>query len=174
MEWFEKSKELNDYYNREWGVVIDDDNLLFESLCLESLQSGLSWEIVLKKRESFREAFCDFKIDEVIKLPDEYIDELMNNDKLIKHRAKLLAILNNAKVVKSIQQEFGSFYNYIWSFTDFKIIKNYYTSFSKMPSKSEFSNQFVKDLKKKGINFFGPVTAYSFLQAIGVIQDKIK
>lgn len=174
MEWFEKSKELNDYYINEWGKVIKNDDQLFEALTLESLQAGLSWEIVLKKRVAFQKAFCDFKINQVSQLSDNYVDRLLNNDQLIKHRAKLSAVINNAKVIQKIQQDYKSFYDYIWSFTDYQIDKNYYSNFAEMPSQSELSNQVLKDLKKQGIKFFGPVTAYSFLQAIGVIQDKIK
>ncbi len=156
------------YHDNEWGRPIYDDKKLFEFLILESFQAGLSWEIVLNKREDFRKAFDNFNIEKVSNYDDKKIEELMNNEKIIRNKRKIIASINNAKVFKDIQKEFGSFANYIWKFTNNKII--YETG----KTSSDLSDRISKDLKKRGMNFVGTTIIYSYLQAVGVINSHDK
>ena len=167
----EKSEIYVKYHDEEWGVPKYDDKELFELLILESFQAGLSWLTVLKKREAFRIAFDNFEIDKVVNYNDVKITELMNNHEIIRCKNKIKSAINNAKIFKSIQDEFGSFSNYIWGFTDNKIIKN--TS-GKIIVSSPLSDKISKDLKKRGMKYVGTVIIYSYLQAIGVINDHDK
>lgn len=157
-----------EYHDNEWGRPIYDDKKLFEFLILESFQAGLSWEIVLNKREDFRKAFDNFDVEKVCNYDDKKIEELMNNEKIIRNKRKIIASINNAKVFKDIQKEFGPFANYIWKFTNNKII--YETG----KTSSELSDRISKDLKKRGMNFVGTTIIYSYLQAVGVINSHDK
>lgn len=156
------------YHDEEWGVPKYDDRELFELLILEGFQAGLSWITVLKKREAFREAFDNFDVKKVAKYDSAKIDELLKNEKIIRSRQKIEASINNAKIFIEIQKEFGSFSSYIWSFTGGKIIKN---TNDNLPVSSELSDKISKDLKKRGMKYTGTVIIYSYLQAIGVIND---
>lgn len=157
-----------EYHDNEWGVASYDDRYLFEMLVLESFQAGLSWECILNKREYFKECFDDFNYEKVARYNDNKINELINNDKIIRNKLKINATINNAKIFIDIREKFGSFSNYIWSFTDGKIIKNvdgiFYTH-------NELSDKISLDLKKRGMKFVGSVIIYSYLQAIGIIDD---
>jgi DNA-3-methyladenine glycosylase I len=153
------------YHDEEWCVFSDDDNYLFEMLILESFQAGLSWECVLNKREAFRECYDNFDIDKVILYDEEKIDELLRNDKIIRNRLKIRTSVENAKVFKKIQLEFGSFYNYLFSFTDGKV-------FYEVGNSTNFlSDDISLDLKSRGMKFVGSTIIYSYLQAIGVIYS---
>lgn len=162
------SKIYVKYHDEEWGVPVYDDETLFEMLILESFQSGLSWLTILKRRKGFKEAFDNFDIEKIIKYNDKKIEELLANESIIRHKGKILATINNAKIFKEIQEEFQSFSNYIWNFTDRKIIKN---ENNEIHTKTELSDRIAKDLKKRGIKFLGSVTVYSYLQAIGIVND---
>lgn len=159
------------YHDEEWGTPCYDDNILFEYLVLESFQAGLSWSIILRKRENFRKAFDNFDIDRIIEYDEEKINELMNDKSIIRNKNKINATINNAKVFKEIQKEFGSFSNYIWSFTNEKILKNTEHNYSK---KNYLSDKISKDLKKRGMKFLGSITVYAYLQSIGIINDHEK
>ena len=154
-----------DYHDNEWGIINIDDNYLFEMLILESFQAGLSWECVLNKREAFREAFDNFDINKIVNYNDDKINELMNNPKIIRNKLKIKASILNAKIFKSLQQEYGSFYNYLKKFTNDKII--YETD----KTTSYLSDVISKDLTKRGMKFVGSTIIYSYLQAIGVIYS---
>lgn len=154
-----------DYHDNEWGIIKTDDHYLFEMLILESFQAGLSWECVLKKREAFREAFDNFDINKIVNYNDDKINELMNNPKIIRNKLKIKASILNAKIFKSLQQEYGSFYNYLKKFTNDKII--YETD----KTTSYLSDVISKDLTKRGMKFVGSTIIYSYLQAIGVIYS---
>lgn len=156
------------YHDEEWGVPKYNDDYLFELLILESFQAGLSWITVLKKRESFRKAFDNFDVNKISKYDDAKINELMNNQNIIRCKSKILAAINNAKIFISIQKEFGSFSAYIWGFTDNKIIKN---TDDNIPVKTELSDKISIDLKKRGMKYTGSVIVYSYLQAIGIVND---
>lgn len=154
------------YHDEEWGVESHNDAYLFEMLVLESFQAGLSWECILNKRESFREAFDNFDYKKIALYEDKKIQELMNNKDIIRNHLKVNSTIKNAKIFMDIQDECGSFDNYIWSFTDRKkIISN-----GKMTT-SEISDMISKDLYKRGMRFVGSTIIYSYLQAIGIIYD---
>ena len=156
------------YHDLEWGKPHYDDNYLFELLILESFQAGLSWECILNKRESFRIAFDNFDYKKISEYNEHKIEELCNNKNIIRNRLKINASIKNAKVFIQIQKEFGSFSKYIWHFTDGKIIKNIDNKFK---TKSALSDLISSDLKSRGMKFVGSTIIYSYLQAIGVIDD---
>ena len=156
------------YHDEEWGVPSHDDKYLFEMLILESFQAGLSWECVLNKRESFRKAFDNFDYNKIVKYDDNKIEELMNNKNIIRNRLKIKAAINNAKIFIDIRKEYSTFDKYIWSFTDNKVIKNKNDIFN---TTSELSDRISKDLIKRGMKFVGSTIIYSYLQAIGLIDD---
>lgn len=156
------------YHDKEWGVPLYNDKKLFELLILELFQAGLSWEIVLKKRESIKDAFDNFDIDKIINYDEEKINDLMNNKDIIRNKKKIIATINNAKVFKNIIKEYGSFKDYIWSFTNNKVIYGVYKT------KNELSDKISKNLKSKGMSFVGTTIIYSYLQAIGIINDHEK
>lgn len=158
------------YHDEEWGQPLYDDKKLYELLILECFQAGLSWECVLNKRENFREAFDNFDIDKIIKYGDAKKQELMNNPGIIRNRLKINAAVNNSMVFREIQKEYGSFSNYIWSFTDNKVIMEEFT----VRTTSPLSDTVSKDLKKRGMTFVGSTIIYSFLQSMGVINAHSK
>lgn len=167
----EKSEIYVKYHDTEWGVPKYDDKDLFELLILESFQAGLSWITILKKREEFRKAFDNFDIKKIIKYDENKISELMNNAGIIRCKNKIKATINNAQIFTEIQKEYGSFSKYIWSFTDNKIIKN---TTGEIIISSPLSDKISKDLKKRGMKYVGTVIIYSYLQAIGIIDDHDK
>lgn len=164
----EKSEIYVKYHDEEWGVPKYDDRELFELLVLEGFQAGLSWLTVLKKREAFRKVFDNFDVVKVSNYSSEKIEKLLKNSEIIRSRRKIESTILNAKIFIEIQKEFGSFSNYIWSFTDGNIIKN--TS-KEIPVSTPLSDKISKDLKKRGMKYVGTVIIYSYLQAIGVVND---
>ena len=157
-----------DYHDNEWGVESHDDHYLFEMLILESFQAGLSWECILNKREAFRIAFDNFDYNKISKYDDKKIEDLMNNKDIVRNRLKIKSAIKNSKVFMDIQKEYGTFDKYIWHFTDGKIIKNKDDKFN---TTSDLSDEISRDLKKRGMNFVGSTIIYSYLQAIGIIDD---
>lgn len=153
------------YHDEEWGQPSYEDKYLFEMLILESFQAGLSWECVLNKREAFRKAFDNFDIDKICNFDDKKIKELLENPNIIRNKLKINATTNNSKIFKEIQKEYKTFSNYIWHFTENKIV--YETD----KTSSELSDAISKDLKKRGMKFVGTTIIYSYLQAIGVIYS---
>ena len=156
------------YHDEEWGIPKYDDEILFEMLILESFQAGLSWSTILKKREALQKAFDNFNLDKIADYDENKIKELLENKAIIHHKRKIEATITNAKVFKEIQLEYGSFSNYIWSFSNGKIIKSEYKT------KSELSDKIAEDLKKRGMKFVGSTTIYSYLEAIGIINNHEK
>lgn len=167
----EKSEIYTKYHDEEWGVPKFDDRELFELLVLESFQAGLSWITVLKKREAFRKSFDNFDVKKVANYNENKEEELLQNPAIIRSKGKINAAINNAKIFLQIQKEFGSFSKYIWNFTNGKVIKN--TTGETIVS-SPLSDEVSKDLKKRGMKYVGTVIIYSYLQAIGVIDDHDK
>ena len=153
------------YHDEEWGVPTHDDRQLFEMLVLESFQAGLSWITILKKRENFKKAFDDFDVRKVAEYDDEKVEELRLNEGIIRHRGKITSAINNAQIFIEIQDEFGSFDEYIWGFTNGEIIK------AEFLTESDLSKHISKDLKKRGMKFVGPTIIYSYLESIGVIDN---
>ena len=153
------------YHDEEWGRLNLDDKYLFEMLILESFQAGLSWECVLNKRESFRQAFDNFNIDKIINYSDEKIQELLQNKGIIRNRLKINATINNSKIFKDIQEQYGTFSKYLETFTNNEVI------YEIGKTTSNLSDNISKDLQKRGMKFVGSTIIYSFLQAIGVIYS---
>ena len=154
-----------EYHDSEWCVPNFDDKYLYEMLLLESFQAGLSWECVLNKRECFRKAYDDFDIDKVISYDETKINELMKDKGIIRNRRKISASINNSRVFKEISKEYGSFYNYLRTFTDDRII------YENDKTTNDLSDRLSKDLQNRGMTFVGSVIIYSYLQAIGVIYS---
>jgi DNA-3-methyladenine glycosylase I len=169
--WAIKHKIEEDYHDSEWGVPVYNDRLLFECLILESAQAGLSWYTVLKKRDNYRIAFDNFDILKVANYNQSKVDELLMNEGIIRHKLKINATINNAKIFLEIQNEYGSFSNYIWSFTNGKPIQNNWKSSKEVPAKTELSDAMSKALKKKGFKFIGTTICYAYMQAIGMVND---
>lgn len=157
-----------EYHDYEWGKLNTDEEYLFEMLILESFQAGLSWQCVLNKREAFKVAYADFDIDKVIGFDEEKIEQLKNNPDIIRNKLKIKASISNAKIFKSIQEEYQTFYNYLCTFTHGQII--YETD----KTTSTLSDSISNDLKKRGMKFVGSTIIYSYLQAIGVIYSHEK
>lgn len=168
-EWAKKSDKLLEYHNKEWCKIIKEDDKIFEMLVLEFMQAGLSWSIILNKREEMRNAFDNFDYKIIKNYNEEKVENLLKNEKIIKNKFKIKALINNANQFCNIQKEYTSFYNYIWSFTNFKQIENHYD----IKSESDLSIKISKDMKKRGFNFLGPKIVYSFLEAIGVYNNHI-
>ena len=156
------------YHDTEWGNPVFDDHCLFEMLILESFQAGLSWECVLNKRKDFKIAFDNFELNKVINYDDNKIAELLSNEKIIRNRLKIKAAINNAKIFKEIQKETKSFSNYLWHWTDYKIIHE------TGKTSSALSDAISKDIQKRGMKFVGTTIIYSYLQAVGVINSHEK
>ena len=154
-----------EYHDKEWCIPNYDDNYLFEMLILESFQAGLSWECVLNKRNDFRTSYDNFNIDKIINYDENKINELLTNNKIIRNKLKIKASINNAKIFKDIQKEYGSFYNYLLTFTKNKIL------YEIDKTTNDLSDSISKDLIKRGMKFVGSTIIYSYLQAIGFIYS---
>ena len=159
------------YHDEEWGVPIHDEQKLFEFLILETFQAGLSWITILRKRENFREAFDDFDYKKVAKYSEEKIQELLLNPGIIRNKLKVRSAVTNAQLFMKIQEEFGSFDKYIWSFVDHKPIQNKVENYKNAPATTEVSDKLSKDLKKRGFKFVGSTVVYAHMQATGMVND---
>lgn len=156
------------YHDEEWGEPVYDDRHLFEMLILEGFQAGLSWLTILKKREAFQRAFDNFDVVKVAAYDEAKLEELRNNKDIVRNRLKISAAVKNAKAFIQIQQEYGSFHSYLWHFTDHKVID---IGNREMPVTTPLSDEISKDLKKRGMTFVGSTIMYSYLQAVGVVND---
>lgn len=159
------------YHDEEWGRPHHDDQALFELLCMETYQAGLSWETVLNKRQAFRRAFHGYHLQGVAGMTDEELEALLDNPAIIRNRAKIFATRANAQAFLQVQAEFGSFDAYLWSFVGGKAINNDVPDYRQAPAKTALSEQLAKDLKKRGFKFTGPVAVLSYLQAAGLVND---
>lgn len=167
-------KELyGEYHDHDWAIACFDDHLLFIKLILECMQSGLSFEIILKRKQNYLDLFFNLDPYRCAALTDEEIDEASKNDKIIKHLGKIKAIKKNAQIFLKIAKEHGSFSNFLWSFVENTPIINSYESL-KQALPNSISLKLSKQLKKEGMSFVGPVTIYSFMQSAGLINDHIK
>ena len=162
------NKKYIEYHDNEWGVLRTDDNYLFEMLILEGFQAGLSWECILNKRDAFRKAFDNFDPVKIACYDEDKINSLINNKDIVRNKLKIRASINNTRIFLSILDEYHNFYNYLKTFTNGKIIKNCDDCFK---TTSELSDKISNDLKRRGMKFVGSVIIYSYLQAIGVIDD---
>jgi len=167
----ENNPEYQKYHDEEWGVPLHDDDKLFELLILEGAQAVLSWEIVLKKRDGYRAAFENFDVQKVAKMKDQELEKLIQNPNIIRHKLKIFSVRKNALAFIKIQEEFGSFDNYIWKFVGNKPIINNIKHLGEIPTKTEISDKISKDLKKRGMSFIGSTIMYAYMQAIGLVND---
>lgn len=165
---------LRAYHDAEWGVPCHDDRALFELLCLEGAQAGLSWLTILRRRDGYRNAFHHFSIDACAALTDDELEDIRLHGPVIRNRLKIASVRRNSRVVQAIQDEYGSFDAYVWHFTDGRQIRNAWKRQEDMPAQSELSERISKDLKRRGASFVGPVIIYSFLQAAGVLNDHLE
>ncbi len=170
--WPKKALDI-DYHDHEWGVPVHDDRKIFEFLVLDAFQAGLSWSTILNKRENFRKAFDHFDYQKIAKYNQKKIDELIQNEGIIRNKLKISATIKNANAFIKVQQEFGSFDKYIWSFTDGKTIINQWNDIKEIPAKSKESDAMSKDLQKRGFTFVGSTICYAFMQAAGMINDHL-
>ena len=162
------------YHDQEWGNLVTDDKTLFEFLVLESAQAGLSWITILRKREGYRKAFCNFDAGKVARMTDDDVERLMHFDGIVKNRLKIKATITNARLFLAVQEEFGSFRDYTLSFfPGGKPITNHFRSLNEIPASSPESDAMSRDMKKRGFKFFGPTICYAHLQASGFVNDHL-
>lgn len=170
-EWAEPDQVYIDYHDKEWGRPVHDDNKLFEMLILEGMQAGLAWITVLKKREAFRAAFDGFYPKKIALYDNRKIEALLVDKGIIRHRGKINAAIDNAKAFLEIQQEYGSFDHFIWSYVDGVPIVNTPQTMAELPASTPLSDRISRDLKKRGFKFVGSTIVYSFMQAVGMVDD---
>jgi len=168
--WSGGAPEFLDYHDNEWGFPVSDDIRLFEKVCLESFQSGLSWRTILNKRENFRKAFRGFDFNKVARFTEKDITRLLQDEGIVRHRGKIEAVINNAKMAKKLVKEEGSLAAFFWSFEPNKKDLGKPQTVTTSPA----SIALAKDLKKKGWKFVGPTTAFAFMQAMGLINDHVE
>ena len=169
-DWAKEQIEI-DYHDNEWGVPLHNDRKLFEFLVLEAMQAGLSWRIILNKRQEFRKAFDNFQVEKIANYNIVKINELCSNPLIIRNKKKIEATIINANAFVRIQKEFGSFDTYIWNFVRYKPIQNSWKTYKDVPSTSQESDLICKDLRNRGFRFVGSKICYSMMQAIGMIND---
>ena len=174
--WPDDAPDYVDYHDNEWGLPVADDNRLFEKICLEGFQSGLSWLTILRKRENFREVFSGFEFEKVANFGNRDIEKLMNNTGIVRHRGKIEATINNAKRAREMAGEFGSLGAFFWKYEpdDANRPKRLDDETLRTQGKSPESTALSKNLKKRGWSFVGPTTAYAFMQAMGIVNDHIE
>lgn len=169
-QWCSVTEEYIDYHDKEWGYPVKDDQRLFEKLCLEGFQSGLSWRTILAKRENFRAAFHDFDFNRIAKFTQRDVNRLLKDEGIVRHRGKIEAVINNAKRAQELIKQEGSLATYVWRFEPGK--KN--LAKPQTASTSAESIALSKDLKKRGWKFVGPTTVYAFMQAMGLFNDHVE
>ncbi|MBV8801712.1 MAG: DNA-3-methyladenine glycosylase I [Gammaproteobacteria bacterium] len=169
--WCKKDPLYVAYHDKEWGVPIYDDKLLFEFLILEGMQAGLSWFTILKKRDAFRTAFSNFNARKISQFDQNKIDLLLNNADIIRNKLKITAAVENAKAFLKIKNERDSFSAYIWHFVDGQPIQNHWNNIKQVPVKTSISDTMSKDLKQRGFKFVGSTICYAFMQAVGMVND---
>ncbi|EJF00071.1 DNA-3-methyladenine glycosylase I [Liquorilactobacillus mali] len=171
--WATGNELLIAYHDEEWGVPKKDEEILFEMLSLEIMQAGLKWEVILKKRDGFKAAFHNFKIQKVAEMTEEDIQQLMANKEIIRNQRKIRAIIKNAQTLLRLKEEGFDFGQYLWSFVGDKQIVNHWEFGEQVPAQTALSQKIAKDMKKRGFAFIGPTIIYSFMQAIGMVDDHL-
>ncbi len=164
---------MEEYHDREWGVPVFDDKILFEYFILDTFQAGLSWRTILHKRENFRKAFNDFDANKIARYGEGKIQSLMNDKGIIRNRLKINGAVKNARSFLKIQQEEGAFSDFLWQFTDGKVIRNSRKTGEEVPARTALSDRVSKELKKRGFTFCGSTICYAFLQASGIVNDHL-
>lgn len=171
--WGEKHQILAEYHDSEWGVPLYDEDRIFEMFSLDVFQAGLSWMTILNKREAFRKAFDNFHIDTVARYDSNKIEELLQNEGIVRNKLKIPAVIHNAKLAIEIRKEFGSFSKYIWSFSNHKPKINHWKVLTDIPVTDEISDTMSKDMIRRGFKFCGSTICYAFMQSIGMINDHL-
>jgi DNA-3-methyladenine glycosylase I len=161
------------YHDREWGVPVHDDRDLFEFLILEGMQAGLSWEIILRKRDNYRAALDNFEVSAVASYKQQKVRQLLANPGIIRNRLKIEAAVQNARLFLDIQKEFGSFDAYVWEFVGGRQIQNKWRSSKEVPTSTVEADALSKDLRRRGFKFVGPTICYAFMQAVGMVNDHL-
>ena len=161
------------YHDSEWGVPVHDDRLLFEFLVLEGAQAGLSWEIVLRKREAYRVSFDNFGIETVAKYGVRKVDQLLANPSIIRNRLKIASAITNARAAVAVQKEFGSLDAHLWSFVGGRPRTNRWRSLAQVPARTSEAEAMSRDLLRRGFRFVGPTICYAFMQAVGMVNDHV-
>ncbi|HWR75455.1 MAG TPA: DNA-3-methyladenine glycosylase I [Bacteroidales bacterium] len=172
-EWPSGDSLMITYHDSEWGTPVHDDIRWFEHIILDGAQAGLSWKTILHRREGYRRAFAGFDPLIVAGYDDKKFSELLNDEGIIRNRLKIKSAINNAKAFLKIQLEYGSFDNYIWSFTGGKPVVNHWKSLVEMPARTPISDMISKDLQKRGFTFVGSTICYAFMQAAGIVNDHL-
>ena len=160
-----------EYHDQEWGVPCREDKKLFEFLCLEGAQAGLSWITILRKREAYRLAFADFEVEKVAAFTDKDVQRCLQDAGIVRNRLKIKSAISNARLFIDMQKEFGSFSHYLWAYVDNSPITNHWASHSEIPANTMLSDAIAKDLKARGFKFFGTTICYAYLQAMGLVND---
>ncbi len=172
--WHGELDDYRQYHDKEWGRPVTDDTRLFEKICLEGFQSGLSWLTILRKREGFRAAFAGFDIDKVAAFTDQDIERCVNDAGIVRHRGKIKSTINNAQRAQELRTEFGTLAAYFWAHEPAQSERPAQIIKSEIPGFTETSTKISKDLKKRGWSFVGPTTVYAFMQAMGMVNDHIE
>ena len=172
-EWANSSKEMQAYHDNEWGKISHDENYFFEMLILEGAQAGLSWATIIKRRKNYQQAYENFDVDKVAAFDQIKKDDLLKDSGIIRNHLKIDSSINNAKLIVAMHQKGEKFSDYIWNFVDNQPIINHYSDMSEVPAQTPLSQKISRDLKKRGFKFVGPTIIYSFLQAVGVINDHL-
>lgn len=167
------SLDYTEYHDKEWGVPVYDDKVQFEFLILEGAQAGLSWSTILNKRDGYRQAFADCEVEKVARFTDKRVEKLLTNPAIVRNRLKVHSAVTNAKAFIKVQEEFGSFSNYIWDFVGGVPIQNKFRKDSDIPATSAESDALSKDLKKRGFKFVGSTIVYAHMQATGLVNDHV-
>ncbi len=170
-KWCESNELDRIYHDKEWGVPVYDDQKLFEMLILEGAQAGVSWHVVLQKRERYKKVFADFDIEKLAKFTDKKLEKALTDPGLIRNRLKIFSVRSNAIACRAVQEEYGSFAKYIWSFVDGKPIQNKRKTMSQVPAKTAISSKMSRDLKKRGFKFIGETICYAYMQGVGMVND---
>ena len=161
------------YHDKEWGVPLHDDRVLFEFLILEGAQAGLSWNTILKKRENYRKALDGFRPEKIARYAKRDVQRLLRNDGIVRNRLKIAATIENAKSFLAVEKEFGSFDAYLWSFVGGKPIQNHWRTLADVPARTAESDAMSRDLLRRGFKFVGSTICYAFMQAIGMVNDHL-
>ena len=172
-EWADRNELDQAYHDNEWGVAVHDDRRLFEFLILEGVQAGLSWSIILRKREGYRKAFDNFDVQKISQYSENEVSRLLVNPEIIRNKLKINATITNARAFLQVQKQFGSFDHYIWQFVDGKPIQNSWGKMTDIPSNTPESKAMSKDLRKRGFKFVGTTICYAFMQAVGMVNDHV-
>ena len=170
-DWSKANERMIAYHDTEWGVPVHDDRKLFEFIVLDAFQAGLSWAIVLNKREGFMRAFADFEAAKIARFNSRSVERLVQNEKIIRNRQKIVATIANAKCFLDIQTEFGTFDSYIWQFVGGQTRVNKWRTMRQIPAKTTQSDAMSVDLKSRGLKFVGSTICYAFMQAAGMVND---